>query len=75
MILPPINANGTSVFKQGSTVPVKFTLCDASGNPISNAAAVFARGYGSVTMLTYSRGTVDNVNEATYTDIPDSAFR
>jgi len=75
VILPPINANGTSVFKQGSTVPVKFTVCDASGNPISNAAAVFASGYGSVTMLTYSRGTVDNVNEATYTDIPDSAFR
>jgi hypothetical protein len=76
VILQPINADGSSVFKRGSTVPVKFTVCDATGNPIGpDPSAVFATGYGSVQMLTYSRGNVQNVNEATYTDIPDVAFR
>jgi hypothetical protein len=75
VILPPINADGTSVFKLGSTVPVKFKVCDANGNPISDPSAVFATGYGSITLLNTVRGTVDNVNETTYTDIPDVAFR
>jgi hypothetical protein len=74
-ILPPINVDGSSVWKVGSTVPVKFTLCDANGNPISDPAAVFATGMGSITLINTVRGTVDNVNEATYTDIPDVAFR
>ena len=75
VILPPINADGTSVFKRGSTVPVKFTVCDANGNPISDPNAVFATGYGSVTMINTVRGTISGVNETTYNDIPDSAFR
>ena len=75
MILPPINANGTSVFKQGSTVPVKFTVCDANDNPSSDQTAVFASSYGSITVLNTVRGTVDNINETTYTDILDVAFR
>ena len=41
MILPPINADNSSVFKVGSTVPVKFTVCDAGGQPISIRDAVF----------------------------------
>jgi hypothetical protein len=75
VILPPINPDGSSVWKVGSTVPVKFTVCDANGNPISDPNAVFATGYGSITLINTVRGTVDNVNEATYTDIPDVAFR
>jgi hypothetical protein len=74
-ILPPINVDGSSVWKVGSTVPVKFTVCDANGNPISDPNAVFATGMGSITLINTVRGTVDNVNEATYTDIPDVAFR
>src|SRR5205807_3880559 len=74
VILPPIHAGGTSVFQHGSTVPVKFKVCDANGNSISDPNAVFASGSGSVTMITNLRGTVDNINEATYNDIPDSAF-
>lgn len=49
--------------KGGSTIPVKFTVCDAFGNPISNPAAVFAGTGGSLTMLSAVRGTVTNINE------------
>jgi hypothetical protein len=75
VILPPINPDGSSVWKVGSTVPVKFTVCDANGNPISDPTAVFASGYGSITLINTVRGTVDNVNENPYSDIPDVAFR
>jgi hypothetical protein len=37
--LPPINPDGTSVFKQGSTVPVKFQLKDSTGSLVSGAKA------------------------------------
>jgi hypothetical protein len=35
----PINSDGSSIFKLGSTVPVKFTLSDANGVPASGAVA------------------------------------
>jgi hypothetical protein len=75
VILPPINSDGTSVYsrKGGSTIPVKFTVCDAFGQPISNPAAVFGPG-GEVTMLSQMRGTVTIVNEDGTNDIPDVAF-
>jgi hypothetical protein len=77
VILAPINSDGSSVFnrKGGSTIPVKFRVCDAAGNPISNAAAVFGQSTGSITLLTAVRGTVTVVNEATVAEIPDVAFR
>jgi len=77
VILPPINSDGTSVYKRqgGSTIPVKFTVCDANGNPISDPNAVFAGTGGQLTMLSDVRGQVENVNEAGGTDIPDVAFR
>jgi hypothetical protein len=77
VILPPINSDGTSVYnrKGGSTIPVKFRVCSASGASISNPAVVFAGTGGTLTMLSAVRGTIDNVNEVTGTDIPDVAFR
>jgi hypothetical protein len=77
VILPPINSDGTSVYnrKGGSTIPVKFRVCNASGASISNPALVFAGTAGSLTMLSAVRGTIDNINETTGTDIPDVAFR
>jgi len=77
VILPPINSDGTSVYnrKGGSTIPVKFRVCNASGASISNPAIVFAGTGGTLTMLSAVRGTIDNVNEVTGTDIPDVAFR
>jgi hypothetical protein len=78
VILPPINSDGTSVYnrKGGSTIPVKFRVCNASGASISNPALVFSgAGGGTLTMLSAVRGTIDNPNETTGNDIPDVAFR
>jgi hypothetical protein len=77
VILPPINSDGSSVYKRqgGSTIPVKFLVCDANGNSISDPNAVFLNGCcGSITVLTRMRGMVNNVNETGTTDIPDVAF-
>ncbi len=38
-ILQPINPDGSSTFKYGSTIPVKFQLTDSSGNFVTNATA------------------------------------
>jgi len=38
-VLNPIKADGSSVFKGGSAVPVKFRLSDADGNYAANATA------------------------------------
>ena len=38
-ILPPIKPDGTRVFRLGSTIPVKFRLWDADGNPITDTDA------------------------------------
>lgn len=55
-VLRPINADGTSVFKAGSTVPVKFMLTDA-GAGITDLAATLS--YAKV-----SGGVVGAINEA-----------
>ena len=77
VVLPPINSDGSSVYqrKGGSTIPVKFRVCAANGSAISNPAAVFAGTGGTLTMLSAVRGTINNINEADGTDIPDAAFR
>lgn len=38
-LLHPINPDGTSIFKLGRAIPVKFQLQDASGNFVSTASA------------------------------------
>lgn len=38
-VLPPVNRDGSSVFKFGSTVPVKFRLQDVNGNYVADAVA------------------------------------
>jgi hypothetical protein len=50
-ILQPINADGNSVFKLGSTIPVKFQLKDANGDFVTNAVAKIyvAKVSGAVT--------------------------
>jgi parallel beta-helix repeat protein len=38
-VLPPVNLDGRSLFKLGSTIPVKFQLRDAAGAYVANATA------------------------------------
>jgi hypothetical protein len=70
-ILQPINADGSSVYKQGRTVPAKFRVCDANGVSIGTPGVVssfFLTGILSGTVTT----VVDNVVD---TNVPDAAFR
>ena len=70
-ILQPVNADGTSVFKQKSTIPSKFRVCDALGASIGSPGVVtlfrlIATISGVVTM------TLDDDPVST---TPDAAFR
>jgi hypothetical protein len=61
-ILQPINVDGSSVWKQGSTVPAKFRVCDVNGNSIGTAGVV-ANFFVYKTVA----GTVANVDETNIT--------
>jgi beta propeller repeat protein len=69
-VLQPVNADGSSVFKQGSTVPVKFRVCDANGNSIGSAGVVT-----DFRLVQTIAGTVTDVNEAVTSTTPDTSFR
>jgi hypothetical protein len=70
-ILQPVNNDGTSVFKQGSTVPAKFRVCDAKGNSIGTLGVV-----SSFRLVQTINGTVvQNVDESVDSTTPDTAFR
>ncbi len=70
-ILQPINVDGTSVFKLGSTVPAKFRVCDANGNSIGTAGVVTSFKMIAKTSAT---GTLA-VNEEVLSTNGDTAFR
>jgi hypothetical protein len=70
-ILQPINADGTSIFKQGNTVPAKFRVCDANGASIGSAGVV-----SSFKLVQTIAGTGSTtVNEDVPSTTPDTAFR
>jgi len=70
-ILQPINVDGSSVFKQGSTVPAKFRVCDANGNSVGAAGVV-----ASFNLVQTMSGTVvATVNEPVDSTTPDANFR
>jgi hypothetical protein len=69
-VLQPINADGTSVFKMGSTVPTKFRVCNASGASIGTPGIVI--GYG---LVAASNSPTITVDEDSYSTTPDTAFR
>jgi hypothetical protein len=71
MIRQPINPNGSSVFKQKSTVPAKFAVCDANGASIGTAGVVT-----SFNLVRIVFGTADkSVNETVDSTTPDTMFR
>ena len=69
-ILQPVNADGTSVFKQGSTVAAKFRVLDAQGNSIGTAGVI-----SSFRLIQTMSGTVSDVDESVDSSTPDTAFR
>ena len=71
-ILQPINVDGTSVFKQGSTTPAKFRVCDANGQSIGNPEVVVPGGF---VLYQTQKGTITNVDEVPDSTTPDTAFR
>jgi hypothetical protein len=69
-VVSPVNGDGTSVFKKGSTVPVKFRVCDANGNSVGTNGVV--AGFALVQSVS---GTVANANETVLSTTGDAAFR
>jgi hypothetical protein len=70
-ILSPINADGSSVFKKGSTVPAKFRVFDANCNSIGTAGVV-----SDFRLVQTISGTItSNVNEEVISTANDPAFR
>jgi hypothetical protein len=71
VIQPPINADGSSVFKQKSTVPAKFRVCDANGVSVGTPGVVV-----SFSLIQIISGTTSaTVNEPVDSTTPDTAFR
>jgi hypothetical protein len=71
VILQPVNADGASVFKQGSTVAAKFRVCDSDGVSVGHPGVVT-----DFRLVQVMQGTLtQTVNEAVVSTTPDSAFR
>jgi hypothetical protein len=69
-VLQPINVDGTSVFKQKSTIPVKFRVCDANGISVGESVVANFR------LAQVTTGTVtSDVNEPVDSTTPDATFR
>jgi len=65
---PPINPDGSSVWKAGRTIPVKFALTDSLGNLITDAACHLSTWQVSSEIL----GSVPEAAEAVYADAGDT---
>ena len=72
-ILQPVNNDGSSTFKQGSTVPLKFRACDANGASIGPTTAVPNIVMSFV--LDHTTTGTPGVNETVDSTTPDTAFR
>ena len=70
-IQPPINTDGTSVFKEGRTIPAKFNVYDANGVAIGTPGVVSS--FFLTTIL--SGTTTTTVEDVVDTNNPDTAFR
>lgn len=70
-ILQPIDADSSSVFKQGSTVPAKFSVCDAKGASVGTPGVV-----ESFRLTEVLNGTTSMVvDEPVSSTNPDTMFR
>jgi probable HAF family extracellular repeat protein len=73
-VLQPVNPDTSSVFKRGSTVPVKFRVCDASGNSVG-PTSVFDPTKGAAPVLYTKTNGVGGVDEQVFSTTPDTSFR
>jgi hypothetical protein len=64
-VLQPVNANGSSIFKLGSTIPVKITVADCDGSSVSSLAP-------QVSVVKLTEGLEGTVVETTSTANPTS---
>jgi hypothetical protein len=69
-ILQPINTDGSSVFKQKSTVPAKFRVCDANGVSIGDSDVV-----SEFLLVKVTNGAVSTPNEIVDSTTPFTEFR
>ena len=76
-VLQPVNSDGSSVFKQGSTVPVKFRVCDANGASIGAGGPVVKVGSDGhrAPVLWFASNTTGPIDEAVVSTTPDTDFR
>ncbi|HET6203208.1 MAG TPA: MBG domain-containing protein [Planctomycetota bacterium] len=65
VILQPINANGTSVFKKGSTVPAKFRVYDANCVSVGPSPVVTSFTYSSYVGTPSAAVNEEPVSEST----------
>ncbi len=70
-VLAPIDAGGASVFQQGSTLPVKFRVCDVNGVSIGISGVVAAFHL----IQTVSGTAANEVSQTPASTTPDAAFR
>ena len=70
-ILPPINSDGSSVFKQGRTVPARFRVCDTDGKPITTEGLV--TDFKLIQII--GKGIVSNVDQVVLSTTPHDEFR
>lgn len=70
-ILQPVNLDGSSVFKQGSTVHAKFRVCDANGVSVGTPGVVSAFNLVQIVSGTL----VQTVDETVDSTTPDYMFR
>jgi hypothetical protein len=64
----PINPDGSSVFKAGRTIPVKFALTDGFGDLITDAVCHLSVSQISSQVM----GSVEETAEAVYADVGDT---
>src|SRR2546427_3782672 len=74
-ILQPVNADGSSVFKKGSTIPVTFRVCDANANPIGGAGQVVTVWNQNWPVLYWKSSGAGAIDEEILSTTPDTQFR
>jgi len=75
-ILPPINADGTSVFKAGRTVPAKFRVCFSNDPNTSIGQPTVPTVVKSFSLVQVITGTTtSDVTDSVDTNTPDTSFR